>query len=461
MENREKNRIYSGASPEQVAADLEPLVTFQEAGLSLDELRILIEECLIPHLMRYDVPSFQSMFNAFPEEGAELGAKVALTWNQGVTNWQVSPGGAVLEELCCRALCSLFGLSTGSEGTVLYCGTYANQQALYMALHRKAEECGFNLAEEGVRGFGDPSRLAVVVSADAHFSLKHAVRVLGLGEKSLVRIDVDGNRRIDVEHLQTTIDELKESRDLFCVVATAGTTSTGSVDPISEVADICEEFSTWLHVDGAYGLAYKLVPGWEHLFEGIERADSLSWDPHKQFGVPIPSSILFARRAEDFNRVALFSSYFNRPDAVEPNPGTRSIPSTRPLTALPLVTSIRHQGLNGVVDRLRAPLQRIRELAEYLEDQENIELCHEPDTGILCFRIVPAGLEEEEEEELNRVQQRVYERIMRQGERTVSLTRLDEKTALRLVVLSPSVTMEALMETIDTVRSIAGTEQAV
>jgi glutamate/tyrosine decarboxylase-like PLP-dependent enzyme len=205
-------------------------------------------------------------------------------------------------------------------------------------------------------------------------------------------------------------------------------------------------------VDGAYGLAYKLVPEWNHLFDGVERADSVSWDPHKQFGVPIPSSLLFARRAEDLRRMALFSSYFNRPDAREPNPGIKSMPSTRPLTALPLVTSIRHQGLRGVRERLRAPLEAVRHLSEYLKGEGDIELCHDPDTGILCFRIVPDG---HPESELDRLQQHVYERIMAEGRRTISLTQMDGRTVLRLVAISPAVTFEAMKETVAEVRRIA------
>jgi L-2,4-diaminobutyrate decarboxylase len=456
MADTDGNHIYSGASPEQVQADLEPLVDFQNEGLSLEELRNLIENRLAPHLMRYDLPTFQSMFNAFPEEGAKFGARVALTWNQGVTNWQVSPGGAVLEELSIRALCSLFGLSPGSDGTAMYCGSYANQQALYMALHKIAEDHGFNLAETGVRGFEDPARLAVLTSKDAHFSLRHAVRLLGLGERSLITVEVDTNRRMDIENLQETLAQLEGSRDVFCVVATAGTTPTGSVDPILPVADICEQLGSWLHVDGAYGLAYQLVPEWRHLFAGVERADSLSWDPHKQFGVPIPSSVLFVRQQEDFGRMALFSSYFNRPDSAHPNPGVKSVPSTRPLSVLPLVTSIRHQGLKGVVARLRAPLVSIRELADYLVQQQDLELCHQPDTGILCFRIVPAELSEEK---LNQLQQNIYNRIIRQGERTISLTQLDGRTVLRLVAVSPAVTATAMMDTIDAVRRVAEAER--
>jgi glutamate/tyrosine decarboxylase-like PLP-dependent enzyme len=152
-------RLYSGASPEEVTADLKALVDFQEEGLPMDSLRALVDESLIPHLRRYDLPSFHALFNAAPEEGAAYGGQVALEWNQGVTNWQVSPGGAVLEELCCQKLCRLFGLIPKADATVLYCGTYANQQALYMALHCWGEQEGVSLSDEGLQGLADPSRL--------------------------------------------------------------------------------------------------------------------------------------------------------------------------------------------------------------------------------------------------------------------------------------------------------------
>ena len=447
-----EDRIYSGASPEEVFADLAPLVDFREEGLPLGELKALVEESLLPHLMRYDLPSFHAMFNAFPEAGAAYGAQVALEWNQGATNWQVSPGGAVLEELCCRALCRLFGLGSDAEATVLYSGTYANQQALYMALHRHAERESFDLAEEGLQGFSDPGRLTVVTSADAHFSLKHAVRVLGLGERALVTVGVDSNRRMDVGGLRDTLDRLGGTHDVFCVVPTAGTTSTGSVDPIPAVAEACGNEGVWLHVDGAYGLAYALVPEWHQLFAGLELADSVSWDPHKQMGVPIPSSILFARRRDDFARMALFGHDWNRPDAEGPNPGIKSMPTTRPFSALPLVTSIRHQGIEGVVGRLRKPLEAIRALAQELRGQPNIELCHEPDTGILCFRLVPPHLPPEHVGDL---QETIYQTILKEGRRLISITRLDGRPALRLVALAPAVTVESMLETVDEARRVA------
>ncbi|MGB7297569.1 MAG: pyridoxal-dependent decarboxylase, partial [Candidatus Aminicenantales bacterium] len=199
MRKRKQKSIFSGAGRSAVAGDLRALVDFQEKGIPLKDLSRLIERALVPHLMRYGSPNFQSFFNAPPERSAEWGARLALHHNQGVTNWQVSPGGAMLEELCSRALCRLFGFPKGADATFMYCGTYANQQALYMALHRQAERCGFDLAEKGLAGFQSLRRPAVVASAEAHFSLRHSVRMLGLGEESLVSIPVDRNHRLDMD----------------------------------------------------------------------------------------------------------------------------------------------------------------------------------------------------------------------------------------------------------------------
>lgn len=452
MEKTNDNLIYSGASPEEVASDLKPLINFQEEGLSLKKLQHLIEERLLPHFMQYDRQEFQSLFNFFPEKGAEFGARIALQYNQGVTNWQVSPGAVMAEELCCKALCRLFGLSPESDATFMYCGTYSNQSALYLALHWAAEQQGFDFAKNGIQGFEDPSRLVAVTSREAHFSLKHALRIMGLGEQRLVTLPVDKNRRIDVQHMQETIDELQVTNDIFCAIATAGTTSTGSVDPILPMADICKKYGIWLHVDGAYGLAYSLVPERKQLFSGIEIANSITWDPHKQFGVPIPNSLLFVRRKEDFCRMAMYGDYWNREGDPEPNPGLKSPPSTRPFSALPLITSIRYLGLTKVIQRLRTPLVAIKTVYENLLNSPDIELCHKPDLGLLCFRLTPKNFPKEQ---LDQLQQYVYDRIKTEGKRSISLTKVDDKIVLRLVIINVNTHTEVIMETIEYIKTVA------
>ncbi len=447
-----RKALYSGASPEKIENDLSSLLNFQDKGISLEKLNELIEKNLIPHLMNYNHPGFQSLFNFFPEKGAKFGSQIALNYNQGVTNWQVSPGAVMLEELCCSSLCKLFNLGPDSDATFMYCGTYSNQSALYLALHWTAEQHGFNYAKEGLKGFSDPSRLVAVTSEDAHFSLRHALRIMGLGEENLVIIPVDKQRRIDVDKLEMTIDDLKDSKDIFIVIITAGTTFTGSVDPIQPVAKICNNQGIWLHVDAAYGFAYSLVPEYNSLFSGIEQADSITWDPHKQFGVPIPSSLLFVKNAENFKRMAIYSHYFNRENDPEPNPGLKSPPSTRPFSALPIVTSIRYRGLEGIINRLRKPLTAIKTAYEDLKDFNDVELFHKPDLGILCLRIRPEGIPEVH---LNRLQKSIYDRIKAEGKRSISLIKLNNKTVLRFIALNLNVTSEAILETVNYLRDLS------
>ncbi|MFX1512825.1 MAG: pyridoxal phosphate-dependent decarboxylase family protein [Promethearchaeota archaeon] len=452
MQRNHPHTIYSGASSEQIREDLEPLVDFQPDGMSLETLNELIERRLIPHLVNYDHPAFHSLYNSFPEEGAKFGAEIALKYNQGVTNWQVSPGAVMLEEICCKALCQLFSLSPNSDATFFYCGTYANQSALYLALHWTAEKVGFDFGKKGLQGFEDPTKLAVITSSDAHFSLKHALRMMGLGEDSFVTIPVDTNRRVNVSLMEETLCKLKKEKEVFCVIATAGTTSTGSVDPISPIADLCKDQEIWLHVDAAYGLAYSLIPDRKPLFEGIDQADSITWDPHKQFGVPIPSSLLFVKRSEDLYRNAIYSDYFNREGDLEPNPGLKSPPTTRPFSALPVVTNIRHHGLNRIIQRLQRHIQVTQKAAFTLKYQSDVETFHEPDLGILCVRVIPKNLPEEK---LDQLQQYIYDKVKSEGKRSISLTTLDEKKVLRFVVLNSTVTVESIMETLASFRTLA------
>jgi len=141
------------------------------------------------------------------EDGAKLGAETALAYNQGVTNWQVSPGAVMLEEMCCQALCRFFDLPQSADATFMYSGTYANQQAIYLALHQKAEQNGFDFAEKGLLGFENPDQLVLVASEEAHFSLRQTLRMMGLGEKSLIGVKADENRRMDVDDLKKYLYE--------------------------------------------------------------------------------------------------------------------------------------------------------------------------------------------------------------------------------------------------------------
>ena len=154
---------------------------------------------------------------------------------------------------------------------------------------------------------------------------------------------------------------------------------------------------------------------------------------------------------EDLYRTVLYGDYFNRPEDPYPNPGLKSPPTTRPLSALPLVASLRFLGLAKVIDRLRNTLVATRTVAKFIEQQPDIELLHEPDTAILCFRIQPEGFPEDK---LNHLQHYLYEQVFKRAERTVSISMLDGKTVLRFLAISPEVKGEDIIETIRYIQTL-------
>ena len=431
------NSIFSGATPEQVEKELKSLVDFKSKGLDIDQVGQLIQEKLIPHLLSYDHPGFQSMFNSVVDDGAKLGSVTALNFNQGITDWQVSPGGSTLEELCCRALCNMFNLGDHADATFMLSGSYANQQAIYLALHKKAEQEGFDLAAKGIHGFLSTEKPKLLISKTSHYSLLHAVRTLGLGEDAIEYLPVDKNQRIDIHKLRELWDQNRFANNVFCIVAIAGTTSTGTIDPILDLAELVSEKNTWFHIDGAYGLSYALLSSKIRSYAGLDRADSITWDPHKSLSMPIPSSLLFLKNRSDFERMTIFASYINQKGSQKPNPGKKSIPSTRPFSALQLVSSMLFLGMDEVRRRLRHHLETITQFYEILLTEAAIRTFHFPDTGILCFQYLPIEWTGSVEE-LNDLQQMIFNEVMAEGNRSISITKIEDHKVLRVLCMNSS-----------------------
>jgi glutamate/tyrosine decarboxylase-like PLP-dependent enzyme len=150
--------------------------------------------------------------------------------------------------------------------------------------------------------------------------------------------------------------------------------------------------------------------------------------------------------------MTIHGDYFNREEEITPSPGLKSPPTTRPLSALALVSSLKHMGMKKTIRMLKSPLQAIKQVFLKLKNEEDFELGHKPDTGILCLRIKPEGFPRQH---LNELQDHVYEQILAEGQRTISITRLENKTYLRLVAISPLVTESSMMETISVIRKTA------
>src|ERR1041385_2294761 len=219
------------------------------------------------------------------------GDLIASALNANITCWRSGPAGTEIERLVVRWLGSLIGYDQDANGLLTSGGSMANLIALLIASRR-----GSNVSRQGFWNAGPP--MTVYASEEVHMSIAKAADILGIGRDQVRVIPCDERQRMRVDVLRETIEaDLREGLRPFCVVGSAGTTNTGVVDPLMEIADVAAEFELWFHVDGAYGAPGVLDAGKQHLFEGLDRADSVSLDPHKWLYVPVDAGCLLFRDA--------------------------------------------------------------------------------------------------------------------------------------------------------------------
>lgn len=320
-------------------------------------------------------------------------------------------------------------------GVVTSGGMVSNLTALAVAREQ---------ALPGSRRTGLDGRGTLYVSAEAHSSIDRSAELLGIGSESVRAIPVDSHRRMDVNALESQIRrDLAEGRVPIAVVATAGTTLTGAVDPLAKIAAVCRRYDVWFHVDGAYGLPAAATASAGHLFAGIELADSATVDAHKWLYVPKACGILLVRDQNALGRTfAHDASYMV--DAAE-NPVDRTLEYSRPFRSLKLWTAFRAHGAEGFRSALESNLAVARGLAEMVRGHPDLELVVEPQLSIVPFRHVPtAGSVDSHNAELAR-------RMQEEGDVYVTSAVVDGHTVLRPCITNFRTTdadVAALIETV-------------
>ena len=295
-------------------------------------------------------------------------------------NVAVSAGGAdLIERQAVRWVSEFLGFGAGA-GVTTSGGTIANLTALTAAREQAAP---------GVRhsGVGD-RRLALYCSAEAHYSVVRAAQVLGLGTRAVRTVPVGAGRAMDPAACAAAIDEdVAAGVTPMAVVATAGTTLTGAVDPIGALADVCAERGVWLHVDGAYGLPAAATAAAGHLFSALDRTDSATVDAHKWLFVPKACSVLLVRDPGTLR--AAFSheeAYIPHVEEEEPHAVDQTLEYSRPLRALKLWLAFTVHGAEAVRAAIEDNLAEARMLAELVEADDELELVVPPVLSAVCFR---------------------------------------------------------------------------
>ena len=395
-----------------------------------------------PRCMAHQVPP--------PLPGAALAELVSAILNNGMAVYEMGPASTPIELAVIEWMCGKLGLPDTAGGVMTSGGSLGNLTAL---LAMRQARAGFDAWSKGAH---EGAPLAVVTSADAHYSVARAVRVMGWGDGGAIAAPVDTYHRLVPAACERAIARAADQgRRVIGIVAAAGSTATGAFDPLDELAELCAREQLWLHVDAAHGGGAALSLGQRHKLRGIERADSIVWDAHKLMMMPaLVTAVLFRRAEHAYAAFAQQASYLFAEDAPSEHwwdLGTRTLECTKRMMAIELWCALRVHGedwFGEVVDRL---VVLAAALGAKVDAAPDFELALDPELNIVCYRHKPEGLGGEALDAHNRA---LRQRAVEDGTFYIVGTQLPQGYFLRSTIMNPLIEEHDLDDLLEHLRGL-------
>ena len=418
--------VSTATTPASLAARFdEPL---PRDGRPLAEVLARVRDDIAAESIRLSHPMYLGHQVSAPLPAGIWTEVVASAINNSLAVREMSPAGTVLEAQVIRWMCELAGLGEEAGGTFTSGGTEATFTGLLAARAAALP----NAWEEGV-GAAPP---VIVCGEHAHYAVSRAAGELGLGMKQVERVP-SRNFRMDTAALERTLGRLSaDGRRIMAVVATAGSTATGSFDELADIGALCDARGIWLHVDAAHGASALLSATHRQRLRGIDRARSIAWDPHKMMLLPLSADMVLVRREADLEAAfAQQAPYlFHGAEGRRWDQGTRSFQCSRRFDALKVWVALQRYGADGIAALHDLLCDRARELHSAIVAHPAFEALHEPESNIVCFRFVGAGADPHLTDDVNR---RLREAYNRSGAGWITLTLLEGRPVLRVTVMNP------------------------
>ncbi len=407
-----------------------------ELGEPMEQIIADVDRLIVPALTHWSHPSFFAYFATSTSAPGIFGELLSAAFDNKAMLWRTSPASTELEEVTLDWLRQMMGLDPGYTGMIYDTASVSSLHAIAAA----REGVELRIREEGMSGRKDLPLLRVYISEQAHSSIEKGVITLGLGQRGLRKIPTDAEFRMDVKALEDAIEEDKQNGYVpFCIVATVGTTSTSSIDPVAEIIPIGEKHAMWLHVDAAYAGSAAVVPELRHILAGCERADSIAVNPHKWLFTPFDLSVLYCRHMDLLRRAfSLVPEYLRTPEQEKVRSGSDyGIQLGRRFRALKLWMIIRYFGHQGLAARIREHCRLAKIFTSWIEESPDWELMAPLPLALVCFRACPI-IDAESEAARNGRWDVLNEAIMHgvnaTGKALLSHTKLNDKITLRLSI---------------------------
>ncbi|MFF0748951.1 pyridoxal phosphate-dependent decarboxylase family protein [Streptomyces sp. NPDC004267] len=427
---------FTGVTPAELAPVVDSVDLDRPLGdtaAALDEL----EDVYLRDAVYFHHPRYLAHLNCPVVIPAVLGEAVLSAVNSSLDTWDQSAGATLIERRLIDWTAGRIGLGPLADGVFTSGGSQSNLQALLLA----REEAGT----------ADLSKLRIFASECGHFSVEKSAGLLGLGRDAVVPVPVDRERRMQSVVLAAELAACRaEGLIPMAIVATAGTTDFGSIDPLPEIAALAEEYGAWMHVDAAYGCGLLVSPNRRHLLDGIERADSVTVDYHKSFFQPVSSSALLVRDGATLRHATYHADYLNpRRTLAEqiPNQVDKSLQTTRRFDALKLWLTLRVMGADGIGGLFDEVCDLARAGFELLAADPRYDVVVEPRLSTLVYRYVPEHVTSPAD--IDRANLYARKALFASGEAVVAGTKVDGRQYLKFTLLNPETTVSDIAAVLD------------
>ncbi|MFE5936790.1 pyridoxal phosphate-dependent decarboxylase family protein [Streptomyces sp. NPDC056470] len=429
-------RPFSGVTPAELAPTIDAVDLDKPLGDSsaaLDEL----ESVYLRDAVYFHHPRYLGHLNCPVVIPAVLGEAVLSAVNSSLDTWDQSAGGTLIERKLIDWTTGRIGFGPSADGVFTSGGSQSNLQALLLAREEAKTK--------------DLSKLRVFSSDCSHFSVQKSAGLLGLGPDAVISIPVDRNKRMQSVVLAAELEACRaEGLVPMAIVATAGTTDFGSIDPLPEIAALAEEYGAWMHVDAAYGCGLLASLTRRHLLDGIEHADSVTVDYHKSFFQPVSSSAVLVRDGATLRHATYHADYLNPRRTVAeqiPNQVDKSLQTTRRFDALKLWMTLRVMGADGVGELFDEVCGLAGAGFALLAADPRYDVVVEPQLSTLVYRYIPENVTSPAE--IDRANLYARKALFASGEAVVAGTKVDGRQYLKFTLLNPETTVADIAAVLD------------
>jgi L-2,4-diaminobutyrate decarboxylase len=442
--SRNKMAVLPWNDPDRLAE----IFSLESAGGEKEPLDAFFKR-IIDHSIHIHHPHYIGHQVTSPLPFTVLAQFCTTLLNNGAAIYEMGPVNMAMEKNVIKRFGSIIGYTTSCDGIFTHGGTAGNLTAMLAARQSKTD---YNIWEKGVQ---DWKRPGYMITEQTHYSIGRNVKIMGLGNDSIIKVPVDSHFRMStnmLEEIKTRTE--KKGIKIISVVASSCSTATGSYDDLDSIADFCEKYSLWMHVDGAHGMGVLFSEKYRDRVKGIERADSVVIDFHKMLLVPALNTLVMFRNGEkSYETFAQKASYLfqKSQNNVWYNSAIRTIECTKSALGIIAYAALKYYGKSYYKEYIDSRYDLAATFALMVKSDRQLELAIEPESNIVCFRFAPEG---HNDLSLNQINSAIRDKIIKEGSFYIVQAELDGKIWIRLTIINPLTSENDLKDLLQRIKEI-------